>query len=904
MKRFSLLRLLPIWLAMVALAGCTPEEDGQSKTSSGNRTFTLHYSFDDVHTRATAATGDEKVIKNVYLIFYKEDAENPAGQTYVTYQSATLPEGGLSTGSFAFVVPAEIEEGEKYKVLIVGNYDTFKPGNQDIGDYIAANTTKTYTAMQQDIYAQAAVPTGSSQTYQRITTPLPFYGILLGADGTESSFTGPAKTDTSLGVSIRFSRAVARFDVRHMAADKLKIAWVKVCNYRSRGYLFHSDAPAGDIVAGTASSLPAKLPAGYVAVADPVGKLQSVSGGLYAFPNIVSYAAQNDKVTTYLMIAGYYQTAGEPANDSKLTYYRANIADNGKSQVLKRNYLYTVAINNVSKEGSDTEEGAASEGEKLLDYGVDDAWEDDDSNTATDSKGNFLTVSRTSVVMESPAGEAALIKVSVKEGTSWSVDWEQNGDNAFSYEKVDDKTFRILTTGNNSTPFTNTARLRVTAKGGTISASAPLELTVNVTQLSSSNDPQILMVEGKTTDFSYTVAGQGSSVSLQVLTGGATSQWKIEADNNLSQMVGSFVSKGAHKAYIQLDFQPNTTASARSGVLTVSRLLTDGTTVDPDIKPIKITFSQEKSQYLVTVSPNYSENGLVIEGFSSATGNVNGVSVNKRFQVLLADPANYTFKVESSFNKNTDAFITVSAPSTSIAATAHRTENSYTKATGTGISGNSFYLNVFRTGPGDADLKGTINVTAVPKATGGVTQTFSFTVTIKSSCKLGEVAIGKLLIADRNVGAVSKIEANAALNYTADANHDDNLGSHLLFKGLTYSRVTGEAACRDAFGPDNYEEGEYATGWRSPAYYTELQTFSTKMLFSKRRAFLLSDDKTTGCFFPLSSSTTSIDLAGGYYITNNIPYSSAYYYMWVSPSSALTYASNIEGVLRCVRDIK
>lgn len=81
-------------------------------------------------------------------------------------------------------------------------------------------------------------------------------------------------------------------------------------------------------------------------------------------------------------------------------------------------------------------------------------------------------------------------------------------------------------------------------------------------------------------------------------------------------------------------------------------------------------------------------------------------------------------------------------------------------------NGESFWINVWRTGPGDPDITGTIKITAVPNTgTTGRSQTYPITVTIETPCIIGDVLIDDptsagdyILIPDRNVGAVPRIQ--------------------------------------------------------------------------------------------------------------------------------------------------
>ena len=890
--------LLP---ALALLAGCVREEIDSGLTQPG-KGVTVNYSFDDLQTRSIAATPAEKRVDKVYFIFY-----NSSTGGYVDWQAASVPAGSGSTGSFSLSIPGALTAGGKYRTLIVANYDDYKADGKNFEDYIRANNAKSYDEMRRVMKSQ-------SPARARVGTPLPLYGTLLGQDGEEALFTPPAPDSTEpLNVSVRFSRAVSRFDLHNLAADRLVIAWVKVCNYHDAGYFFHQDAPLGDaVVKGTAATPPpdpANLPAGYVKVDPPLpgaNRQDIADGGLYAYPNIASYATQDDERTTCLLIAGYYQdpVAGTP-NADKLTYYRANVADAGLSQVLKRNYVYTVVINGVKREGAETEDQAMSEKDRLLDYVVDDAWEQDNNNTVVDDKGNFITISRTSVVLNAPANESAVIKVSVKEGLGWKLAWRENTGNNFKFEKIDDSSFRIVTTNENQSVFVNTAQLEVEATGIMPAPAKPLKATINITQLSATGEPEILSVEGQTGTLEMSVPGQGTTFSLQVLTGGATGSWTTLPDNDLLSFIGADYTKfGGNKGRIQIQFQPNVSNVTRSGTLTVTRS-PEGSSV-PDVK---IRFTQEPSKYLVTVFPNYGNDPLVVNGFSNDAANQNGVIKVIPFSVKLVDPENYTFKVESGFREDVDAFLTLTSPPERQAA--YTDSSAGTTLTG-GADGQMFYLSIFRTGPGDVPITQSIKVTAVDKTGKEVTERqFTFTVTIESNCRSGDVDLNDLniTVADRNCGAQLKQTATA-LNYANQANHPDHANTQFKGDYFTFDKDKLAATCAD-YGEYNYEEPAMKQGWRPPTN-NEQEKLKLLVRFSKQRAFIASRDAAgggyVGCWLPTSGEQTKDPTkTSGYFWSGVSPYNGAAYFMAVHASnSGAGTGSNSPSMkysLRCVRPI-
>ena len=827
--------LLPL---LACLTGCMREEIVSGSAVEGQG-LTIDYSFDDLQTRSVAATTSEKKFDDVYFVFY-----NSATQAYVAYQKTSAPSGNTGQGSFPLPIPEALTPGNTYNTLIVANYDRFKADGQTFEQYITANRSKDYGQMRRDMKSQAI-------NRARVTTPLPLYGTLLGKDGEESLFTAPQPDATGkLPVSVRFSRAVSRFDLKNRVADKLVIAWVKVCNYRDAGYFFHQDAPLGDLVKGTAGSPPTdlnNLPDGYVKANPPLGtpanKQDLVEGGLYAYPNIVANSLQDDESTTCLLIAGYYQEPGSAPNTTKLTYYRANVADPGLSQVIKRNYVYTIVITGVQRAGSDTEDEAMAEKDRLLDYVVDDEWQDDGDNTVVDKNGNFLSVSRTAVVLDPPAGEAITIKVSVKEGLAWKTEFKQNNGNAFKVEKIDERSFMIVTNAKNESEFVNTAQLEVSATGGNVDPAAPLKITINITQLSTVNQLRMLSVEGQTGTLTYNVPGQGGTISLQVLTGGAYGAWVATPDNDLKNFIGQYSPQGANKGSIQIVFKPNVTKATRTGVLTVTRDPAEG------VSPVIINFTQDPSPYVLTVFPNYGDRVLVVEGFSNETGNPNGVAKDIPFWVTLADPANYTFKVESSFRQDADAFLTLNAVPPK--KTAYYSASTAGTALANGKDGQQFILSVFRTGPGDPDITGSITVTAVPNTSGLPTEVFSFSVRIVTSCGVGDCKVGTFTVADRNCGTALKSEAMTGLNYHYDTNFPDHINTP--FQGMLYilQPPPNPDPCIQ-YGRDNYS-GELATGWVQPSS-TDWDAMLTNMKYSKGRAFVTDTENTsiqTGAWIPV-----------------------------------------------------
>lgn len=945
-------------LAMVPMWGCVREGlPGEGSGVMEPGTVRVSYTIDGMSdaTRATATVGHERALNDVHILFY-----NSLDDSYITYQHANVTSG---TSSFTFPVPAVLEANTEYKVLIVGNsHDHVPTGYATFDAYLDRMSSATYTEMYKEIYAERNLDHSSSTGEH--SAALPMWGRFVDGDGHEIPFrfTEVSNGGKEFTGSARFSRSVCRIDLRHLAAHKLIIKDVKLCNYRNAGYYFHNDAPYGEIVSGlddqTWISLAAPS-AGNPTTAPDVRDHQELTAAIYAFSNIVPVVQQNDNQTTYLMIRGYYQdgTTNTPeAPETKLTYYRFNLAENGRSQILRRNYRYVATINSVTGPGADDEQGAQDAEAPMLDYVVDDTWSDDDSNTTTDSKGNFLTISRAMVTFDGYKDLSEAVKVTVSEGLAWSVEWDPTliGEESskFRYGLVDDRQFSITTLEDNATDFTRNARLIVKATGGTVDPQNPLTATVSVMQFSSLEETSTLMVDGQTGTITQPAPGAGGTLSFQIETGSLKSGWMVSDANNTAAAAGvTWTQKGANRGLLEINVPTNITAGERGFSFTVQRLGANGQP-DTSVSAVTINITQPKSDYLLTVSPSVpmDQQGLVLDAFDPTPNvNPNGISKQQQFTVTLADPENYTWEVTSSFHKDYDAFLTLTTAADKTTK-ARWTSNSALKNTITGgKSGQSVWLNVFRTGPGDPTFSGTLTFTAKPKS-GGESQSVSITVTIKSSCTIGDALIpftdasgNYLLVADRNVGATQpRIDQNGY--FVTAGNFSDNSAMEITgkgvpentfeqWRGVTYdwntvtggtTNTTSETFLRTAFFREgqtltNYDnEGKFSpwykeadvTKWTAPTRTEYTSYVIPRVVFSKQRPFVVSDYKDlsgnyVGCFFPISQNTPS---NYPYYMTTTEVANNYYYVSFdvtgtVSSPSTPVLVKSTYLVVRCVRQV-
>lgn len=927
------LAALPMW-------GCI--RDGASDTDDAALApgmVRIDYTIDGMTsaTRATAVESHESRLDDVHILFYTEEG------AYVTCQHAAVTAG---TSSFSFPVPAELKSETPYRTLIVGNAHSHTPtGYASFDTYVSQSSSLTYDEMYQAIYAERNMDHSTSGQH---TGSLPMWGELIDGTGqpVNFQFTKAGNGAISFTGTAHFSRSVCRLDLQHLVAQKLIIDAVKLCNYRKAGYYFHNDVPKGEIQPGLEDQSWISVGAPYAGnptTAPDVKDHQELMASVYAFPNIVPVVRQNDEETTYLMIRGYYQDGTDNTPDhpkAKLTYYRFNMAENGKSQVLRRNYRYLAIINSVAGPGSEDEQGAEDAEAPLLGYTVDDTWTDDENTSTSDSKGNFLTLSRAMVTFDGYKDLSEVVKVSVREGLTWSLEWDKTlvGEESaqFNYGRIDDRQFSISTLADNATDFTRNARLIVKATGGTVDPDKPLTATVSVMQFTSKEETSTLMVDGQTGTITRTVPGVGATLTFQVETGSLRSGWMVSDANNTASASGvTWTQKGANRGALEINVPTNISTSERAFSFKVQRLGTTGA-VDDTVAPVTINLTQSKSDYLLTVSPSVpmDQQGLVIDAFDPTPGvNPNGISKQQQFTVTLADPEHYTWTATSSFHKDYDAFLSLNAAA--VTTTASWTDNSLLKDSISGTNGQSAWLNVFRTGPGDPTFKGTLTFTAVPKSSEyGATQSISISVTIKTSCIINDVLLydsgsSCLLVADRNVGTPPRIDsdgyfvtsgyyANNANMHITGKNNPENV--NIQWRGGDYapagyaSGAEGKVKlafmqkyffCEDQILTNYDNEGIYSpwykeadvAKWSVPTKAEYSNLIATHIFKTKQRICLISDYKDlngnyVACFIPVTQQGIS-----NYYTSS--PTGSSYY-AFTYGSSTFTN-STVPYQLRCSR---
>ncbi len=256
-----------------------------------------------------------------------------------------------------------------------------------------------------------------------------------------------------------------------------------------------------------------------------------------------------------------------------------------------------------------------------------------------------------------------------------------------------------------------------------------------------------------------------------------------------------------------------------------------------------------------------SNGGVInIEGFVSGVDVANGYCAKEKFDIVVSK--GYKFSVDSELDSEWDGSLTLNKAAVSVPSkfTAPSTKASISEVVSTGSNLNSFYLNVYRTAPGDADILKSFTAKVI--TTEGLEISHTFNVKITTSCRLAEkkdsyaVKIGSLQWADRNAGAelptgVAGYKYELSQNHTNAVGHPDyNVENHPAAAidkeaaaGHYYTYAQAVGACA------SFTLGGHK--WRTPTY-NEHDVLRSNMRYSKHRAYITVPNVAVGCFFPMA----------------------------------------------------
>lgn len=186
----------------------------------------------------------------------------------------------------------------------------------------------------------------------------------------------------------------------------------------------------------------------------------------------------------------------------------------------------------------------------------------------------------------------------------------------------------------------------------------------------------------------------------------------------------------------------------------------------------------------VIVEPqNYkgiNDNNITVEGFDPDFGSISGtIPTPLAFKINIACPAKYTVEVENNFDSNVDAYLTKSSADQRKVPSGVK---NYTVAQLIGAqSGETVYLQVYRTGPGDADFTKDIVVRVRRKSDNAIMREIRYPVTIHTSCIIGDVIVNNHIFYGRPPTGTSYPEYDNTANYPVFVIPDRNEGASERF---------------------------------------------------------------------------------------------------------------------------
>lgn len=879
--RYIMMSLLPL------LGAACSDDYSDPATNHGSNRLSVPYRVDGEMSlsRGMIALDHEKAVDHAYILFFEESGDN--ANNYAT--SARMASSG---SRLEFPIPEDLKPDTRYLTLVVANADSYQPSGMTDFNAHLSDLTKDMTDKTRENFAAVLTAHFTGQLTASNPGLLPMWGRFTDNSGKETAFTfsrsgGEAVTCDG---EFFFSRSLSRIDMLNLVPDKLEVAYVKVCNYRDAGLIFHDGLNAGSVVTLKKASDAPKGDGGdgYITVNAPdAGKnVQRLEASLYAFPNVVNTCVQNDRSTTCLIIAGYFTEDGKE-RDTELTYYRFNLANVGESQVLKRNYAYTAVIKGVKRRGASTDYGAYDDKMPIFEYDVDDEWQITDDNYVSDADGNFIVVSKSHLTFSGEASEAENIELRVS--TSPKMTWELapvnepgNENDKFQWSKLSDEALKVGPRENNATQYVRFGYLQVVATN--TETGKQVKMPIYLQQLSLKYDIKMLTVNGNTGTFTQELPPSGGAVYLRVVTGGNTNNWvAVDVDNEIESWDkdATWTKRGGNNTELMISVPANISGNERTATLRIS--------LDPkddNVLPVTILLHQGTSDQWFAISPQPGADGVSIDAFSTIAGYPNGVvpGTSRGFRVTLTNKS-YRFKVTTSFNQGRD--VRLSKNVNLEGRNAQSTHEEFTPEPLEDLeSGTMFYINPFRTGPNDPTIKGTVTVTVYDPANPTIAKEETFGVNITSGPSLlYDVVIDDILVADRNIGHQSRMtgedgkpfmvrnfyESDMVKIYSSGADLAENINSSYNDSGKRYDPgsdwnegngekiyTTSENQISAVFGklsnaavdwwknyhldPEQTFSAFYKTDtkWNIPST-SQMEKIKNNVRFSKWRIFLVSD---------------------------------------------------------------
>lgn len=849
-----------VWLMLASVAGlftgCINDdiEVKDVEVPQGYAKVNFSISGMSAASRGTVAESYECALNDVHIIFFNE-----AG-SYVAHSHADVSEGQTS---FVFKIPPKLQPNTDYKTLVIGNSHNYTPkSHSTFDDYLSALVAgSNFERIRDEIKAEGGVLGKSTAGMGG----LPMYGSYVnsGGDAVPFRYSGSVEDGYHVPGKVKLTRLVSRIDIENLMGNRLVIKGVKLGNRRTGGYYFNHAMLPQDVSLDRLYNPMGPL----TDTESDIVKIQSLVGELYCFSNMVPISMQNDEVTTFALIEGYYQDGTTP-NTTQVSYYRVNLADAGRPQQLRSNHIYKLTITNVSGPGASTEEGAISATAPLIGYTINDSWVDDDDKTlVSDNKGNTLSISRANLIFTCEKEAAQLVKIRVNgpsQPITWHAAWVTDDRSYPDFSRFEltangSQGIVVIPVSGNNTPYMHRARIKVWASGGTISTSEPPTAYIDVMQFSSVTDCRVLLVENQVGTIESAMPGEGGIMRFVVNTGSKDALYKATTNSSYATVMNN--GEGTNGSTLSIYVPANTGDAERQITVTVKRCV-DGIPVDSDPAPVTILLTQPVTTQIFEVTgtplsedPN---NPTVIEGYTyeatykmyngayapSTTYAYNPLAMNtKALNVKLYNTSD-RYNVISSFS-GADVALQTTIPINDVS------NKYYSQPNLTSISGlstgSSVFVSVFTTGPGDPDIDGQIKIEVT--RSGSVVASKIFYVKITTSCENGDIVMsngdGNYLLADRNVGVSGFIngEKIPAMFYNETFSYNEVVGSSTYHTYYLDEWDQSVYRCKNNSNRENYGK----TLWKSTTSEVPsiVQTWQTLMTNNNPRYYFYTPENIT-----------------------------------------------------------
>ena len=446
---------------IIQLTGCADDLRNRKIFDSGAGEAMIRFFVEDLNLTRDGESADiESVIDHAYLLFYTSDAslitDIPLAAVKADIDSE-LP------GRLKFKMPLSLQPNTDYQLLAIANADLYTPAGYESFDKYLESWCKNYSSEKSPLHLSC-----SSSISPATKANLPMHG---GIDGGTSFRFSEENGVYSVPSSLTFRRMVARIDVANIVKEGFKVEGIALCNWRDGVPVASFDSQPGNSFGAVQGSLSKPEDTfgddRFVEMPDANDDgIQQLSKKIYCFPSVSHEAFPGDKVSTAIIIKANY---GE---DSESSYYRVNVGTSANLSKINPNTKYLVTIRSVKGRGAATpQEAYFADGSQIV-LSVVEGWDLEGNAFDMDDNGNFIVLSKGSLVFAGDATEREDIRILTSKSLQWSAEYiadDEISASAFEISNVSGTAVAISPKGVNeeSVPLTGKCRISAsTSQGG------------------------------------------------------------------------------------------------------------------------------------------------------------------------------------------------------------------------------------------------------------------------------------------------------------------------------------------------------------------------------------------------------------------------------------------------------